>query len=103
MDKPPILIHYIHRLVSDSRLKPVHLLLSIAICDMWANYEFIRSYQVSRRALMKASRIRSTATYHKAIQELQTFGYVKYYPSYHPAKGSRIEIICEIQPDGHAE
>jgi hypothetical protein len=103
MDRPPILIHYIHRLVSDSRLKPAHLLLSIAICDKWASCEFTRAYQVSRGALMKASRIKSTATYHKAIRELQKFGYVRYYPSYHPTKGSRIEMICETRTDNYAE
>jgi hypothetical protein len=102
MDRPPILIHYMHRLVSDARLKPVHLLLSIAIFDKWASCGFVRCYYVSRRVLMEASRIRSTATYHKAILELQRFGYVRYYPSYHPAMGSRIEIVWETQTDGYA-
>jgi hypothetical protein len=37
---------------------------------------------------MQAARIRSTATYYKAIKELQAFGYIKYYPSYHPANAA---------------
>lgn len=41
---------------------------------------------------MSASRIRSKATYHKVIRELQFFGYLKYQPSYHPVKGSAIEL-----------
>lgn len=41
---------------------------------------------------MEASRIRSRATYHKVIRELQEFGYLKYFPSYHPVEGSKVEI-----------
>ena len=87
------LFQFIGRLISDSRLKPVHLLLSIALCDRWAAGQFAPCYAITRSSLMRAARIRSTATYHKAIKELQTFGYIKYYPSYHPGKHSRIEIL----------
>lgn len=44
---------------------------------------------------MKDSRIRSKATYHKALGELQKYGYFKYAPSYHPQKASEIEILDE--------
>jgi hypothetical protein len=92
MDRHP-LFQFIDRMVSDSRMKPVHLLLSIALCDTWAARQYAPIYEITRAALMRASRIRSTATYHKAIKELQAFGYIKYHPSYHPGKHSRIEIL----------
>jgi hypothetical protein len=44
---------------------------------------------------MKASRIRSKATYHKALKDLQMYGYVKYLPSYHPLKASEVIMIDE--------
>jgi len=94
-----VLIHYMQRLVSDDRIKPVHLLLSFAICDHWAHNQFQPVCQISRGLLMKSSRIRSTATYHKAIKDLQAFGYVRYYPSNHPTQASRIELLnSEINP-----
>lgn len=42
---------------------------------------------------MQASRIRSIATYHKIIKELQAFGYITYAPSYHPKEGSAISLV----------
>jgi hypothetical protein len=95
MDKYDQLTHFINRMVSDNRLKPVHISLSIALCHSWITNQFRRSYKVSRGILMKDSRIRSKATYHKALNELQKYGYFKYFPSYHPQKASEIEILDE--------
>ena len=41
---------------------------------------------------MSLSHIRSIATYHKVIKELQAFGYIIYKPSFHPKKGSTISL-----------
>ena len=90
MDKQGPLTHFIKRIVSDSRLKPIHISLSIALCHSWMLSQFQHSYRISRRILMKASRIRSKATYHKTLKDLQMYGYIKYLPSYHPLKASEI-------------
>jgi hypothetical protein len=96
MDRHGQLTRFINRLAQDSRLKPVHISLSVALCHRWTLGRFQRSYRVSRRILMQASRIRSKATYHRALRELQGFGYFRYKPSYHPAKGSEITMLDEI-------
>lgn len=93
MEELQQLTHFINKLISDDRLKPVHISLSLALCHSWIRSRFQRHYQISRRTLMRASRIRSRATYHKAIQELQRFGYLKYSPSYHPVKASEVELL----------
>lgn len=95
MEQYKRLTHFINRIVSDTRLKPVHISLSIALCHGWVLNCFRRPYRVSRSLLMTASRIRSRATYHKAMKELQSFGYLKYCPSYHPFKASEVEILDE--------
>lgn len=92
MEELQQLTRFINTVVTDTRLKPVHVLLSLALCHCWMKNRFQRSYRVSRRVLMEASRIRSRATYHKVIRELQEFGYLKYFPSYHPVEGSKVEI-----------
>ncbi|WP_311948700.1 hypothetical protein [Mucilaginibacter terrae] len=51
--------------------------------------------QTSRRKIMQLARIRSIVTYHKCIRELTAFGYITYCPSYHPAKGSLIDLKIE--------
>src|SRR5688500_18645903 len=96
MDRYTQLTHFIDRVVSDSRLKPVHISLSIALCHSWVLNQFQHPYKISRSLLMAASRIRSKATYHKALKELQAFGYLKYSPSYHPVRASEVEILDDI-------
>lgn len=83
---------FIQRIVTDSRMRPVHVSLSLALCQAWIEQGFQKQYRVSRRGLMYTSRIRSIATYHKTIKELQVFGYFKYTPSYHPRKGSEVTL-----------
>ncbi len=104
MNKHDSLTHFIKRIVSDSRLKPVHISLSVALCHSWMLSQFQYSYRISRSILMKASRIRSKATYHKTLKELQMYGYIKYLPSYHPLKASEIimkEDSNEKSDDSH--
>ena len=86
------LLHFINRMVSDIRLRPIHIALSTALCHAWIISEFQQTYHVSRRQLMQASRIHSKATYHKTLRELQAFGYVEYHPSYHPVKASSVSL-----------
>jgi hypothetical protein len=81
-------------------MRPVHISLSLALCHSWTASQFQRAYRISRRELMNASRIRSKATYHKVIKELQTFGYLKYSPSYHPIKASEVELIDVAGDEG---
>ena len=85
---------YINRMVLDVRLKPVHISLSVALCHAWIKSEFCQTYNVSRRQLMQASRIQSKAAYHKALRDLQIFGYVEYRPSYHRVKASAVTLFA---------
>jgi hypothetical protein len=39
---------------------------------------------------MALSHIRSIATYHKCLGQLEVYGYIHYQPSYHPVKGSLV-------------
>jgi hypothetical protein len=84
---------YIEKITLNKRLKPVHLSLLVALCHRWINNDFTKCYRISRSSIMKLSRIRSKATYHKTIKELQHFGHLKYTPSYHPRYASCIEML----------
>ena len=101
MERTDPLKLYINRMVWDNRLRPVHIALSMALCHAWITSEFKRTYNVSRRQLMQASRIQSKATYHKALRELQAFGYVEYHPSYHPVNGSSVTLKIESNKGYH--
>jgi len=51
------------------------------------------SFNINRRNLMKLSKIRSTATYHKCIWDLIEIGFVLYQPSFDPLLGSEMTIL----------
>jgi hypothetical protein len=84
---------FISRLASDERLKPTHISLYVALCHAWTTSRFQQCYNVSRRQLMRLSRIQSNSTYHKAISELVDMGYITYRPSYHPKEGSEVTLL----------
>jgi hypothetical protein len=98
MEELQQLSHYLNRLVSDLRIKPVHLAVALAICQQWANNRGKLSFQISRRLIMGASHIRSKATYHRVVKDLRHWGYLRYKPSYHPKNASVITILLKSTP-----
>jgi hypothetical protein len=85
MDNFPQLSHYIDKMVSDNRLQPVHISLSMALFHSWTADQLRSPFKVTRKILMKSSHIRSKATY-------------QYHPSYHPVNASRAEILVNGEP-----
>lgn len=43
--------------------------------------------------LMRISKISDKATYHKCINDLHTYGYIQYLPSFNPFKGSLVYLF----------
>jgi hypothetical protein len=80
----------IRRIRGDERLLATHVSLFTALFVHWQRNWFINPFRVTRKELMAFSKIASIATYHKCIRELDEFGYIRYQPSYHPAKGSLV-------------
>jgi hypothetical protein len=103
MERGDQLSSFINHVVSDERLKPVHIALFTAVCHAWMASEFAQACQVSRSRLMQGSRILSKATYHKTLKDLQAFGYVEYRPSYHPTRGSAVTIRIRQNHEAHGE
>jgi hypothetical protein len=81
---------WIKRMAADSRILATHVSLFTALFVCWQRGNFSSPFSVSRRELMKLSKIASTATYHKCMKELDGFGYLRYLPSYHPKNGSLV-------------
>lgn len=45
---------------------------------------------------MESAKINGLATYHKAIKDLSHFGYIRYIPSYNPAKENRAYLLPQL-------
>jgi hypothetical protein len=94
MNKDNEVSNFLHRVTSDVNLNPFHVSICAARCAQWIK-NGSSPFNFSRKGLMKASRIKSTATYHKILNELITMRYLQYGPSYHPSKRSEVLIIAD--------
>ena len=83
---------FLQKAANDERLLPSHISLFIALF-YYSPDTPCQHFQVSRRKLMRFSRIKSIATYHKCIKELVAYGYVNYQPSYDPYRASRVSLV----------
>ena len=86
---------YFERIALDERLFPTHISLFMALFYFSSGEQPGIPFQISRPKLMRFSRIRSIATYHKNIKDLRAYGYIEYKPSWHPQKGTQIRLIFE--------
>lgn len=93
-----VLSNYFERIVSDDRLFPSHISLFMALFYFSDSEHPNLPFQVSRSKLMRFSRIKSIATYHKDIRELKNYGYIDYKPSWHPQKGTQVNILFNSNP-----
>jgi hypothetical protein len=87
------LSNFLQRVTSDVNLTTTHIGVCTALAVEWINNGFINPFNISRNRLMTAARIKSKTTYHKVINDLMSLNYLKYTPSYHPIKGSQVNIL----------
>ena len=78
---------------ADGRIAPTHISVYMALVNCWILSSCENPFQVTRKKIMKGARIRGLATYHKCIRELKEYGYIRYEPSYHPSKGSKVCLV----------
>lgn len=89
---------FLRKAADDPRLLPSHLSLVMAVFYFRNDDTPVAPTRISRSKLMRFSRIRSIATYHKCLKELIAFGYINYEPSYHPKNASSIWLLNEKEP-----
>ncbi len=88
-----LFINAINQISKDERLLPTHISLYIVLLGFWHENKYQNPINISRQLILESSKIKSKATYHKCIKELNVFGYIKYEPSYNPFKGSLITML----------
>jgi hypothetical protein len=79
--------------VGDEHMLPSHISIYVALLQLWSGSRFKNPFRIHREEVMKLSRIKSLATYHRCIKQLHARGLVSYSPSYDPYRGSLIQII----------
>lgn len=79
-------------LSKDSRITVWHIGMYSAFIQLWHHNGCQNPVPITRRKVLELSRIGNIVTYHKCIKELESYGYIKYEPSYNPYSGSRVYL-----------
>ncbi|WP_017496409.1 hypothetical protein [Flavobacterium sp. WG21] len=74
----------------DFRISTTHIALYAALLQYRVEKGFVNPIQVYRYEIAPLAKILSAYTYHKCIQELSNYGYVKYERSFKKTQGSKI-------------
>jgi hypothetical protein len=72
---------FFEKVADDERINPFHISLYMALFQLWNIQRFENPISIARAELMKLSRIGSTHTYYKCLNELNIWAYIIYEPS----------------------
>jgi len=62
----------------DPRIGPLHISLFMAIIQYWHENNYVSPICVFRKELMRIAKISGVATYHRIMNQLHEYGYIKY-------------------------
>ena len=88
------------RFNNDDRIKQGHLTLYLAFFQKWNREYFKKTITINREWIMEKAKIKSKTTYHNYLKDLNDWGYLRYYPSYHPAQGSKVQMSIFFSSEG---
>jgi len=77
----------------DFRISSTHIAIYMALLKYRVEKNYENPIQVYRYEITPIAKISSPYTYHKCIQELSNYGYLKYEPSFKKTQGSKIYFI----------
>ena len=80
------------RFNNDDRIKQGHITLYLAFFQKWNREYFKKTITINREWIMEKAKIKSKTTYHSYLKDLNDWNYLQYCPSYHPTKGSKIQM-----------
>ncbi len=74
----------------DPRISITHIGIYAALLQYWSAHHFENPICVFSYEIMKIAKISASATYHKSIRDLSSYGYIRYEPSYKRNRGSKV-------------
>jgi hypothetical protein len=92
MDPGDHISSFMNRAKEDPRIGPMHISLYMAILYRWSANGSSASVKISARGLMPLAKIAGLTAYHRSIRQLNEYGYIRYEPSFDPAKPSKVYL-----------
>jgi len=76
----------------DSRIGATHISLYMALLFYW-NRDQKNPFIINRQEIMSLAKIHSRHTYNVCMSQLHDYGYIRYYPSFNPLRGSEVLLL----------
>ena len=95
MEKVNYIVHLnavFEKFNNDNRIKQGHITLYLAFFQKWNREYFKKTLTINRAFIMERAKFKSKTTYHNYLKDLNDWGYLNYFPSFHPARGSKVSM-----------
>jgi replication initiation and membrane attachment protein DnaB len=91
------LTSFYEAILDDPRIGPTHISLYMALFQLYNVNGLENPVEINRHQVMRVAKINGIATYHKCIQNLEDFGYIRYRSSFNPAIKSQVFLVaCDL-------
>jgi hypothetical protein len=91
MDLSIMIADFIELIQDDPRISPAHVSLFLAIINTYEKQKGKMPVTIFKKHITKQAKI-SPSTFHRCINDLNNFRYIRYIPSYSSVKGSYVYI-----------
>lgn len=84
---------FLEKAAIEKKVIPSHMAVYLTLFQLWSDNDYKNPISINRKDIMKHSKIKSFATYHKCLKSLNDLHFIKYQPTFHPYKGSHVLLI----------
>lgn len=99
MEKLKPLSDFFTAIENDYRISPMHIAIYAALLQFRSVKGFINPIFVFSSEIIVIAKVSSANTYHKCVQELHQYGYIKYRPSFKKNCGSEVYFLFSADAD----
>ncbi len=90
MEQLKPLSDFFNAIAGDPRISITHIGVYAALLKYWSEHHYENPVQVFSYEIMRIAKISASTTYHKSIRDLNSYGYIRYEPSFKRNKGSKV-------------
>lgn len=84
---------FLEKVATEKKVIPSHMAVYLTLFQLWSDNDYKNPISINRLEIMKQSKIKSYATYHKCLKNLNDLQFIQYNPSFHPFKGSEVLLV----------
>ncbi len=92
MSEVQLLGEFLSAIEDDGRVGTTHIGIYAALLQYWQKHQCQDPIITFSYEIMRIAKISSSATYHKSIRELNSYGYIRYEPSFKRNQASKIYL-----------